>query len=199
MAKHPDIDAFFMEPNQPHAGPEFSTLYLLRRDIRLCLGQKPEDGSATDYKVIWPGTMATLAGVDLLGKFLAGQDTIGEVGKRFRAFITRYFGLSAGDEEVVYQLRNGLLHSFGLYSTSHGKPYKFLVLDDGTKPVVDLHAKSGRHIIDLRSLYRIFEGSIAQYRKDVASIPDIETRFHAMYQRYGRRWVGPLDEFPPGF
>jgi hypothetical protein len=64
---------------------------MLRRDIRICLGINPDTGDKIDYQAIWPGAMATLAGIDLLGKFVAGGDSPRNSGKRFRRFITEYF------------------------------------------------------------------------------------------------------------
>ena len=80
---------FFEDPAAYCQPPgEFEVIYLLRRDIKSCM----------DGRILWPGAMAIMAGVDLLGKFLAGDDKVGGVGNRFRAFVERYFNLAAGDE-----------------------------------------------------------------------------------------------------
>ena len=122
----PEADKFFQSPLQPRSLPgDFGILYLLRRDIIQCLGKNPNTGAALGLQSVWPGAMAILAGIDLLAKYLAGNDDRGGVGKRFREFVkSKYFGpISAGDEETIYQLRNALLHSFGLYSESESKKH----------------------------------------------------------------------------
>ena len=119
-----DADLFFLSPLTGLTTPnDFGVLYLLRRDINLCMG-----GSC---QALWPAAMGMLAGVDLLAKFLEGSDATGKVRDRFRSFVGRFFGLNPTDQEVLYQLRNALLHSFGLYSkTPQGKVYRFFLTDD---------------------------------------------------------------------
>jgi hypothetical protein len=72
--------------------------------------------------------MAVLVGVDLLAKFFAGSDDVGKVGDRFRGFLERFFSITnPADRDVIYQLRNSLLHSFGLYSKDKNSDvYRFL-------------------------------------------------------------------------
>ncbi len=102
-----DIDMFFMSPSiAPRRHGTFSQLYLLRRDISACFCAS----------ILWPGVMAICAGIDLLGKFLAGNDDGKKVGERFETFLKIYFKISSDDAKIIYQLRNSLLHSFGLYS-----------------------------------------------------------------------------------
>ena len=112
-----DFDLFFENPDVRRDGPgEFGILYLLRRDINRCLVLG--EGS-------WLGAMGVMAGVDLLGKFLEGNDDTGKVGKRFRHFLRQYFPLGdASDAETLYQLRNSMLHSFGLYSPTENREYR---------------------------------------------------------------------------
>src|SRR5262245_32996316 len=107
------MDLFFLDPSiepnvQRGTTTTLSVLYLLRRDIRGCLSER---------KYLIPATMTMLAGVDLLAKFLAGDDATGKVTLRFKGFVSTYFQpLAPNDEAVIYALRNALLHSFGLYS-----------------------------------------------------------------------------------
>jgi hypothetical protein len=80
-----DIDRFFRDPrDKPKPPDDFSHLYLLRRDIDTCFGFNPDNGNpingidsvtrASVYcQALWPGVMGILAGIDLLGKFLAGK------------------------------------------------------------------------------------------------------------------------------
>ena len=116
-----DIALFFQDPTtEPGTPGKLGVLYLLRRDIRECV--------TIEKKILWPATMAILAGIDLLGKFYAGEDG-GGVGLRFRSFVDKYFQpISDDDAETIYQLRNALLHSFGLYSKSTTNTYYFSLI-----------------------------------------------------------------------
>ena len=60
-----NIELFFEDPlAPPRPRPTFyGVLYLLRRDIITCFNNVAE----------WPGIMAILAGIDLLGKFYVGS------------------------------------------------------------------------------------------------------------------------------
>ncbi|RZA01145.1 MAG: hypothetical protein EOP47_11770, partial [Sphingobacteriaceae bacterium] len=108
------IDFFFKPSTDEPIGPEFSSLYLLRRDIFTALGYDPNTMEAINYRVLWPGVMCILAGIDLLGKYLAGDDVNSSVSERFRNYYEKYFD-NKHEYEIVYQLRNSMLHSFGLY------------------------------------------------------------------------------------
>jgi hypothetical protein len=112
-----DFDLLFENPLAYRQPPgEFGILYLLRRDINRCL--TPGEGS-------WLGAMGIFAGIDLLAKFYKGTDK-GEVGKRFRLFTRKYFDTSGNAEAVaIYQLRNAMMHSFGLYSRVGGVDHRF--------------------------------------------------------------------------
>jgi hypothetical protein len=84
----------------------FGNLYLLRRDIETAFKQ--------DAK--WLGVMGIMAGFDLLAKLYAGTDE-NTVTERFEDFVNKYVtNNNSVQTDVIYQLRNSLLHSFGLYS-----------------------------------------------------------------------------------
>lgn len=114
------LDLFFKNPQPPinKAGivgtnPDFagatcqrySTLYLLRRDVKRCF--RPSE------PIYWSGTMAVFAGIDLLAKLYSGTDT-GTIGTRFQNFVQQH--MSTSDVLKMWQLRNSLMHSFGVYS-----------------------------------------------------------------------------------
>lgn len=171
-------EIFFENPESNPCPPgEFGILYLLRRDIKRCM----------DMNILWPGAMCILAGVDLLGKFLDGTDDHRSVGNRFRLFIVRYFGLtSSSDGEVIYQLRNSLLHSFGLFSkNSNGQEYHFqLDTTNSAKLIVQLPPDSYR--INLIELQKRFESAVKEYRQDLSTDPKLQAKFDSMFRKYGK-------------
>lgn len=178
-------DIFFEEPSQYRPPPnDFGVLYLLRRDILTCLGINPSSGVQSNQKTLWPGAMGILAGVDLLSKFWRGSDQRGQVTQRFKDFVDQYFQpLSSGDKDVVYQLRNSLLHSFGLYSEEKGKVYRF-VLSAQHAPLVQ-YTVPETYQVDLLTLHERFETSIAQYQNDLESDTRLKSNFNLMFPKYG--------------
>ncbi len=187
----PKADLFFEEPrsNRPPPG-NYGVLYLLRRDVSLCLGWDPVSGNRTSHQALWPGGMAIFAGIDLAAKLYKGDDAIGEAGPRFRDFVHKYFQpLSAGDEETIYQLRNSLLHSFGLYSRKCGREYHFLLTAAGGVPFVQ-QPSSGNYQIDLIELYRRFEQALLNYRTDLESQQPLKDNFLKMFRNYGAIHIG---------
>jgi hypothetical protein len=176
-----NTDIFFRNPSEPPQLPgEFGILYLLRRDVRTCF----------DNEAVWPGVMAILAGVDLLGKFHAGNDQSGGVGDRFRSFVHDYFtGLTVDDEETVFQLRNAVLHSFGWYSEGRGgRVYRFLLARQGTQLI---RAVGGDvYVMDVVTLCDQFETAVGAYETDVRQNQDSRTRFDAMFVKYGSMGIG---------
>lgn len=167
---------FFKDPATAPSFPgEFGTLYLLRRDIKSCM----------DHKILWPGTMCIMAGIDLLGKFLDGKDSNSVSGKRFLDFAKAYLHLSSKDAEPLYQLRNSLLHSFGLFSAKTGH-YRFQLRANGNRaPII---CRSGGKIIhvDVLSLNDGFEAAVNEYQKALHTSDSLRKNFNRMFRRYGK-------------
>ena len=174
-------DIFFLNPKIPLADfpATYGVLYLLRRDIHRCL----EDAKPP---ISLPGTMAILAGVDLLAKFYVGDDARGKVGERFRVFLKTYFHLeSPRDEETIYQLRNSVLHSFGLYSrVSETKTYYFAI-EETRHFFVHLLPDSDTYHIGVFALKERFEQAVEWYRTALESNAELQRNFLTMYQNYG--------------
>jgi hypothetical protein len=181
-----DIELFFEDPSQNHGIPRrFSILYLLRRDISVCFGIDIVSGKTLNFKALWPGTMAILAGIDLLGKFYAGDDDLGKVGDRFKGYIDAFFNsVSNSDKDVIYQLRNSLLHSFGLYSKDRkGREYNFVV-DEVNGPIVEILG-GDKYKIDLITLKNIFDLSIDSYKAKLLGDSSLQLKFNNIFQKYG--------------
>lgn len=201
-----DIDWFFRSPrSDPRPGEKFSQLYLLRRDIDTCFGIDPNTGrflrivdSVTGGDItcqaIWPGTMAILAGIDLLGKILSGSDQMGKGGKRFINFGMRYLNLTRDDADLLYQLRNSLLHSFGLYTekTERGKvtaTYNF-VLSRGMGMLIK-HLGNDYYCIDAQRLRELFEQALEKYEMELRDTShhdyqDLNKKFSVMLSKHAK-------------
>ena len=93
-----------------------------------------EDEAFNTYGAEWPAIMTIFSGIDLLGKFLAGDDSNGNVGNRFKEFIIEYFDEcnNRTDSEIIYELRNSLAHSFNLYS----RHYNFSLVNNENEPLI---------------------------------------------------------------
>jgi hypothetical protein len=186
-----DADLFFFPPCIEVAPPNwFGVLYLLRRDIDLCMGIDPTTGQPVDYRAEWPGAMTIMAGIDLLAKFYAGSDT-GKVGDRFYSFLNQCFArLTPADRKVIYQLRNSLLHSFGLYSKDNkGKVYRFFLTGHGSGPLVSFSPPE-QYNVDLRVLHREFERAVADYQAKLEADTKLQNGLAAMFGNYGRIYIG---------
>ncbi len=172
-----DKPLFFEDPTiEPKPPGEFSVLYLLRRDIQACL----------DNQTAWPAAMMILAGIDLLAKFNAGEDSVGNIGKRFHNYVNEHFE-PLDEGELIYQLRNSLFQSFGLRSTDkRGNVYKFTVSASPGQPL--FQKRDGRHVVDIHALNTAFEESIANYRRTLTGTLPLE-RFLSMAPEYGFIYV----------
>jgi len=181
-----EADTFFRKPSDvPSIPGTFGVLYLLRRDIIQCFGFNPNTGMKYQDPVLWPGGMAILAGIDLLAKFFKGSDTIGEVGQRFKDFVKQYFQLSSEeDKETIYQLRNALLHSFGLYSQNKRQQQYHFTLTANNSSLIQ-QAAPGKFQIDLCSLHQKFENALDTYAVDLNKSKDLQNKFLRMFQNYG--------------
>lgn len=182
------VSSFFMNPAEqpPHAAP-LGILYLLRRDIRQCMAQ--------GVPLLLPATMLVLAGIDLLGKFLTGSDSTGPgaVGERFRRFVREYMALGSEDQvDALYQLRNTLMHSFGLYCRvrdSKGnikKEYVFLLRSGASDAqTVIVQRGDSQYSISVKSVLARFESAVETYRTALSTNLELQSHFRAIYPWYG--------------
>lgn len=206
------INWFFKSPRvSPLKGELHSQLYLLRRDIDTCFGTNPNTGYQLNpidkvthnkiyCKAIWPGAMCILAGIDLLGKFLTGSDkSFGsreDSGKwRFENFAKRYIDVSDSESSILYQLRNSLLHSFGLYSEEVDKKgnvkttYNFIVSQGF--PYFIKHIENDYFQVDVQILREKFSMAIDKYEKDLKDnsredFEELNQNFIKMYPKHAK-------------
>lgn len=183
MNKH---EFFFQNPKYlPDNQKVFSTLFLLRRDIFTSFGINPNDNSKIGFQVLFPGTMAIMAGIDLLSKFYCTEDEIpgNKSGDRFKKFVSNY--IDTDNTETIYQLRNSLLHSFGLYSKDrNGNEYNFILDQNMISFIQKIDGKN--YIISIRILLDRFENAILKYSNDILNNDLLITNFNQMFENYGQ-------------
>lgn len=177
-----DIALFLKHPNDFDGRPGVhSTLYLLRRDASLCFGYDPNNNQKIHFEALFPATMAVLAGIDLVAKFIY-RDLPSGVGKRFTDFVSKYIDNTF--QEELYQLRNSLLHSFGLYSVArNGKVYHFILARGRGKLIEQVSAKS--YLVDIELLWKKFEDAINIYHQELKTSTDLQQNFSEMFPKYG--------------
>jgi hypothetical protein len=135
--------------------------------------------------------MGTLAGIDLLGKFVAGEDRTNRVGSRFRYFLSQYLHLAQHEAETIYQLRNSMLHSFGLYSRAGNITYRFCLIARNVRPMIQ-HSPPETYLVDIFSLHADFENAIDEYRRELETDPALQQNFVAMFPNNGAIPIWPL-------
>jgi len=176
------IALFVRHPNnfEERAGLH-STLYLLRRDASLCFGYDPNNNQKIEFEALFPATMAILAGIDLVAKFIF-RDLASEVGERYRKYVSKY--IDNAFEEELYQLRNSLLHSFGLYSeTRSGKVYHFVLAKCLGQLIIQ--ASDHLYLVDIEVLWQKFEASVGVYHDELLASADLQQIFSEMFPKYG--------------
>lgn len=175
------------------------TLYLLRCDIRDSLNAfvwRDENTNQLKSANIWPRAMMVLAGIDLLAKFRKNKDGR-NVGTRFEEFVTDRITNSEtnpnASAKVIYQLRNSLLHSFGLFSESRNNQgavtatYRFTVQYQEQNWLID-NPQADEWRVNLHELEARFEASVDQYRQEIT---DGNRPFSdEMFCKYGAVFIG---------
>ena len=186
--------SLFQDPGvEPSLPGMFGVLYLLRRDLKQCMTEGPEAS--------FPAVMLVMAGIDLLGKFYAGSDGPRSSGKRFKRFVADFMSpRSEGETDAVYQLRNALMHSFGLYSKKLDAKGKIVQewrfgFHTGPSPTGEMVSSQGdsKYLFSITTLYRRFEAAVAAYRARLATKPELQESFRAMFGDYGTTGVGRAD------
>jgi len=177
-----DIELFFRQPNDfDDRTAIYSTLYLLRRDIFMCFGYDPNNNQKINFEALFPGTIAVVAGIDLVAKFLY-SDTKNGVSKRFTDYVVKYIDINFSEE--LFQLRNSIVHSFGLYSEGKaGKIYHFILTRGVGKLIQKINEKT--YSVDIEILWKKFEESIELYQKELINSTDLQQIFIDMFPKYG--------------
>lgn len=172
---------FFRHPNKTPVVPgDNSTFCLLRRDLNTLSETSPKG-------MLWPRAMIVMAGIDLMAKFKYNSDRIsrGAIGKRYIDFCHKYIVDSGTnrnrDADLMWQLRNAMLHSFGVYSDK-GTGHRFLLDYAPGNLLIDINA-GGRYVINLKVLFKRFQSSIIQFNQDATANPNQLTQ--QMFDKYG--------------
>lgn len=180
-----NFDTFFTDPKKEIIPPNtFGVLYLLRRDIYQCFGFNLNTGKLENKPILWPAMMAILAGIDLMAKFYSGEDG-NWVGKRYKDYVRQF--IDKANEEILYQLRNSVLHSFGLISKTKKGVFKFSLNTDSQFFIENIYGYSySVNIVELK--YR-FELSIIKYQEILKSDTALQRNFNKMYADYGSIYI----------
>ena len=184
MIVQDQIKTFFREPSDFSATDTAngnSSLYLLRRDIDTAFGINPNNGERIAYSVLFPGVMCIMAGIDLMAKFSFG-DT-GKVGDRFIVFCNKY--IPGADSQLLWLLRNSIMHSFGLYMKRDKREYRFILSRfEGPKQLFAVD-NDGHYWVSIDQLKSAFERSISLFQSDVMGNKTNKTVFSEMFELYG--------------
>ncbi len=131
---------------------------------------------------MFSGVLLIMCGIDLLGKFLEGDDSRGEVGKRFKKYLKNCFdGLSEDQADLVYAIRNCLAHSFGLYDKNKHKPISIAPLS----PMGEIVTITDEwNILHYKDLYVQFVGSLRDYRGKLEKSLCLQNNFDKMFAHY---------------
>jgi hypothetical protein len=203
------IQAFFAPPTAPQSaarlGNTLTTLYLLRREAEDCF----INGRADTFKFVseqavierprryrlFATSMVLMAGIDLLAKFAAGDDSTGRDGQRFTNYLMTYAGLRQPEADALYRIRCALLHSFGLFDrgkkdqqTKRLVRLKLALTDTCSRQggrCTGLSKVSGQWQLCVRHLYQLFIQSVANYRGALDPSMDLKKKFTMMFHQYG--------------
>jgi len=176
-----DIALFFRHPNDFDGKSVIhSTLYLLRRDTSMCFGYDPNNNQKINFEALFPATMAVMAGIDLVAKFLYSDKNA--VGKRFTDYVVKYIDITFSEE--LFQLRNSIVHSFVLYSEGKGGEIYHFVLAKGIGKLIQ-QATAITYYVDIELLWKQFEESIELYQQELAASLALQKIFIDMFPKYG--------------
>lgn len=183
---------------------KYGILYHLRRNINVCMQVQQGEPQSP-----WASAVLICAGIDLLAKHYAGTDEFIRnrskkrepwryaVGVRFEQFIKDYFPAPANTaSKRIYDIRNNLLHSFGIYTAKPRCKYHLIV--SASNPTVLQQISQTRCGVNVSGLHQAFEASILSYRAALgaAGVNDkLTRRFDKMYQRYGWFLVFPTQDW----
>jgi hypothetical protein len=115
------IREMFRDPIHFEKLPQFSVLYLLRRDIDSAFDYDRKNPFRNpEVRALFLGISGLLTGIDLMSKFASGNLTRNHVGGRYRSYLQTYFeNCDAATANVLYEFRNAIIHTYGLYTDNY--------------------------------------------------------------------------------
>jgi len=146
--------------------------------------------------------MVLWAGIDLLGKFYAGDDKRDGVTRRFVGFVRDFMVMGAKHPEDVAQLiyeggRNPMVHSF----TLHSQARKLGLVSDGQRYAGALlwrpKSDPARLFLSLEGLFTAFVKATRSYEAELRKRAGLRANFERMFPNYGSlpmADVGDLEE-----
>jgi hypothetical protein len=200
------IDFFFTEPSVPHdqhcRGDEFSVLYLLRQELVETQGYNPyQDAETTVCKHgarnrLFASLSLMFTGYDLLAKFEQGDR--GFVGDRYIAFLRSSdgAGLNYLHAELLYGVRNSLLHSFGVPDDDKLTKLGVKQIAIVQRKITETTMGAGNSIVQsnneiaevfIDGVYCNFLNTIGHYRDSLfgEGTDECRERFMNMFTKYG--------------
>lgn len=201
------IDFFFAEPSLRHEqhcrGDQFSVLYLLRQELVETQGYNPyKDAESAVCKEgarnrLFASLSLMFTGYDLLAKFEQG-DHHRFIGERYIAFLRSDSGagLNYLHADMLYGVRNSLLHSFGVPDDDKLTKLGVKQIAIVQRRVVETTMGSGNSIVQsnddvaevfIDGVYCNFLNTIGRYRDSLYGdgTDERRERFMSMFTKYG--------------
>ena len=193
------IDVFFRDPQVDPVDGWVSTLFLCRRELQDCLiGTVIEERlilTHDHHQRFFATAMVAFAGMELLAGF-ARPGKSGR-GRMFVEFATTYSRgtpaeVTNNQAEVLWNFRNALSHTFGLFHFGpNGETVPMYLYDqDRSAPVVRERGRGWEICID--AFVELFLMTISRYREHLESDARMHAPFLEAFAKCGRLYVrGP--------
>jgi len=153
------------------------------------LGKDPTSLAPIKFQARWPGIMTIMTGIDLLGQYLEGNDCAEGTGRRFKRFLKKFAGVNKKDRNILYQLRNALIHSFGLYTRdSVGIEYIFTLTSVEKSEIIE-YGGNNVYIIGDIPLHQKFETAVKKYRVELLNNSILQKNFEALFSHYSAVYI----------
>ncbi len=163
-----------------------SALHALRREIQdILIGRIVDESQVLTYDMgrLFSSTILICTAIDLLAKLRAGRDSATDAGTRFREFLDRYWTpIEPSVTKAIYNLRNGLTHSFSLYSASI--PI-VLAAQSEISSLVFYEQRDGEIILYVAGMYSQLVAAIGAFRRDLELDATLRSNFEQMIYRHG--------------
>jgi len=181
-----------------------SVLYLLRRELIETIGYDPNTETEDDVdqggsrRRLFASAILMFTTVDLLAKYMFGDS--GGIGERFKQFLQSPDGggLAPSDAELLWAVRNSLVHAFGLpdstrlAATGHqsvGIAQRLPTTAGGFDGLVVVAHRGDAAVVYVDGLFRVVKHAIDRYRQTLSGAGSSEARtaFTSAFSSYG--WI----------
>lgn len=154
-----------------------------RKSIKAQILTDLDQLSSEEFPVLY--SYILVSGIDYFSQLNSGQLSKKGNAKRYKQFCEKYLELNGKEQEMLYQFRNAVTHTYGQYGMNekYGNEFRF-IFDFELNTWVSQKSRV-IHMINPEKLRKRFLYAIEKYEADIKSTPHLQKKYDLVSKKVG--------------